>query len=142
MVESKGGNIFGTILASVVLATIEEKPGPIKIKDVSKKLVQLKDSGIDIDNFSLRYTVGGYYSEDVAMFLGNFLLGGLAVYEVADYALTSGGIAFCRNMLIEAHADPEQRKKLEKILETFKIDISTIKEKYQNYLSFKDYQPF
>jgi hypothetical protein len=105
-------------IAAILLktATPGQRGGPY-IRDVSGVLYELRQEGLRLKNLGLTAIPGGYYSEDVEMFLGNLLSMGYATQR-SPIKLTPEGQLFCREILEEeANANSAELANLEKAVD-------------------------
>lgn len=120
----------GVILAALIVAAYDKEPTPdnIEIQDLSKMLAELvKKDVVDLSDFS--FSPGGRYSEDVARFVGNYLLSGDAISR-SPVKFQSSGIKNCAEMVIKASHNQDMVSELSKIATVFGINLEKIKEKY------------
>jgi hypothetical protein len=105
-------------IAFVLLRTAKPgQPGGPYIRDVSGVLYELKQVGFRLKNLGLRAIPGGYYSEDVEMFLGHLLSMGYATQR-SPIKLTAEGELFCREILDEeANANRTELADLERAVD-------------------------
>jgi len=105
-------------IAAVLLRTAKpgEHTGPY-IREVSGVLYELRQRGLRLRNLGFRAIPGGYYSEDVEMFLGHLLSLGYATQR-SPIKLTPEGQQFCMEILDEeANANGRELANLEKAVD-------------------------
>ena len=64
------------LLAAAVLAAYRkanESSKPARIEDIARLLFDLRQSGINLGEISLKRIPGGFYSEDVEILIGHYL---------------------------------------------------------------------
>jgi hypothetical protein len=64
------------LLAAAVKAAHREsaqREKPLRIEEISKKLFNLSEKGINLGEISLKRIPGGFYSEDIEILIGHFL---------------------------------------------------------------------
>ncbi|MGA2436795.1 MAG: hypothetical protein ABSG25_16090 [Bryobacteraceae bacterium] len=95
-----------TVMAVAVLKA-NEAGESLEIEDISKKLLELQDLGIDVGEVALRRVPDGVYSEDVEAFVGRLLAAGYAKAR-SPIKFFDNGLRVCKMIL-----EDEQRENLE-----------------------------
>lgn len=92
-------------LSKVLIAGLIRKNPEADIEYLSKELVELEESGFYPEickKIHCRRVPGGYFSEDLSMYVGNLELQRLAESKTSGYKLTKEGIADLDSILSEA----------------------------------------
>ena len=118
----------GIILSALVISFFDREPQSperkIELEDLSKKLAELMDAQIiDLSDFDI--SPGGEYSDDIARFVGNYLLAGYAEKR-SPLIFFPTGLDMCRSNLRRGKDDPGKSEELKKIANFLHIDLNKI----------------
>ncbi len=107
------------LLAAAVLAANRQQRQPRtppRIEDISRLLFNLKQSGIELGEISLKRIPGGFYSEDIEILIGHFLDANFATRR-SPVQLTEEGQNLLNSIIKqEKEENPEGLQKIEAVL--------------------------
>jgi hypothetical protein len=112
----------GAILSALIISTIEKKDRKeVELEDISRSLDRLmKRNIIDLSDFDI--SPGGEYSDDVARFVGNYLLAGYA-QKRSPLIFFPEGLQKCRANIEDAKKDKGKLEELKKVADFLGIDL-------------------
>jgi hypothetical protein len=123
MVESILDSIYRSRVrgAEVIASIIYSTPNG-DIKQLSQKVIELKEKGIEPD-LAIRKIPGGYYSEDIAQYISLLCSYGY-VKSLSPLKLTAIGKKNIRKVIEDAYN--REPKEMQKILSALKLNIKKI----------------
>jgi hypothetical protein len=123
MVEGILDSIYRSkVRPAEVMASIIYSAPNADIKQLSKKIIELKEQGIRPD-LAIRRIPGGYYSEDLDQYISLLLAFGDAIKR-SPLQLTEKGRENIKKIIKDAYKrEPEE---MQKILSVLKLDIKKI----------------
>lgn len=98
-----------SLIALVALKGYAEskKGNRLYIEDLSKYLIELKHSGVNISRISLNVSVGKYWSEDIAQFVSEGILFG-DIKHKSPIEFTEKCVHVCESTLAEYSSENEE----------------------------------
>jgi hypothetical protein len=115
----------GAILSALVISVFDNDQKEAELEDLSRNLDRLmKAKIIDLSDFNI--SPGGEYSDDVARFVGNYLLAGYA-QKRSPLVFFQQGLDLCRQNIRNANNDRDKNAELKKVTDFLKIDLETMR---------------